>query len=61
MKNKKNIGKWSFIFFATLVIPFLIFVIIPLFLGFPPYLAPLLGGVGVFIGLSLYKKFTKYL
>lgn len=61
MKNKKNIGKWTFIFFAMLVVPFLAFVVIPLFWGLPPYLAPFFGAVGVFVGLSLYKRFTKNL
>lgn len=61
MKNKKNIGKWTFIFFAMLVIPFVVFVVIPLFLGLPPYFAPFLGALGVFVGLSFYKRFTKNL
>lgn len=54
---KKNMTKWVLLFLAILVFSFLIFCVIPLFLGFPKHLFPILLFLGGMAMAWLSKKF----
>lgn len=53
---KKNMTKWTLLFLGILVFSFLIFGIIPLLLGFPKHLFPILLFIGGMVMAWLSKK-----
>jgi hypothetical protein len=59
MNNNPKLGKWTLLYFGSLVISFLLFGIIPLCFGFPLACAPILGSVVIFVSITVFRKYSK--